>query len=104
SNVIETWSEGSPDENMAEEILVDLPAIIQRHPWWRARAALTLALLDGLGVPPPADVFDAGCGWGVTLEALERRGYRTTAMDVSRRTLELLDRPGRCLIQADLTK
>jgi len=89
---------------MAEEILLELPEIIQCHPWWRARAALTLALLDRLGVRPPATVFDAGCGWGVTLEALEKGGYHTTAMDISRRTLELLDRPGRRLIQADLTK
>jgi SAM-dependent methyltransferase len=49
-------------------------------------------------------VLDGGCGWGVTLDALERRGYRTVAIDISRRALELLDRPGRFLIQADLTK
>jgi SAM-dependent methyltransferase len=49
-------------------------------------------------------VLDAGCGWGVTLDALERHGYRATGMDVSRRTLERLDRPGRVLIEADLTR
>ena len=45
-----------------------------------------------------------GCGWGVTLDALEGRGYRAIGMDVSRRTLEALDRPGRRLIEADLTR
>ena len=68
------------------------------------RAALTLGLLGRLGVRPPARVLDAGCGWGVTLEALERHGYRAAGMDISRRTLERLDRPGRRLIEADLTR
>ncbi len=89
---------------MPEEILVDLAGIIRRHPWWRARATLTLDLLRDLGLEPPARVLDVGCGWGVTLDALERRGYRAIGMDVSRRTLEALDRPGRKLIEADLTR
>ncbi|MBX6312441.1 MAG: class I SAM-dependent methyltransferase [Isosphaeraceae bacterium] len=65
---------------------------------------MTLALLDRLGLRPPARVLDAGCGWGVTLEALERRGYRAVGMDISRQALEMLDRPGRELIEADLTR
>ncbi len=89
---------------MPEEILVDLAAIIRRHPWWRARASLTLDLLRDLGVGPPARVLDVGCGWGVTLEALEAQGYEALGMDVSRRSLEQLDRPGRALIEADLTR
>jgi SAM-dependent methyltransferase len=88
---------------MAEEILVELEGVVRRHPWWRARAALTLELLGQLGVKPPARVLDAGCGWGVTLEALERRGYPSVGIDISRRTLERLDRRGRLLIEADLT-
>ncbi len=102
--MIERWSRGDADEHMPEEILVDLAAIVRRHPWWRARASLTLELLRDLGVRPPARVLDVGCGWGVTLEALERRGYRAIGMDVSRRALEGLDRPGRTLIEADLTR
>jgi SAM-dependent methyltransferase len=102
--MIERWSHGDADEHMPEEILVDLAAIIRRHPWWRARAALTLDLLVELGLQPPACVLDVGCGWGVTLEALEERGYRAVGMDVSRRTLDELDRPGRRLIEADLTR
>lgn len=102
--MIETWSAGAADDNMAEEILVRLAGAVARHPWWRARASLTTDLLGGLGVRPPARVLDAGCGWGVTLEALERRGYRAVGMDISRRTLERLDRPGRALVEADLTR
>jgi 2-polyprenyl-3-methyl-5-hydroxy-6-metoxy-1,4-benzoquinol methylase len=102
--VIEHWSEGIADQNMAEEILVDLGETICRHPWWQARAALTLELLKSLHVAPPARILDAGCGWGVTLSALEQRGFRATGMDVSRRTLEQLDRPGRTLVEADLTR
>ena len=102
--MIEHWSEGVADFNMAEEILVDLAGTIRRHPWWQARAALTLALLKTLQVVPPARVLDAGCGWGVTLDALEKQGYQATGMDVSRRTLEQLDRPDRTLVEADLTR
>ena len=88
---------------MDEAILVDLAGLIERHPWWTARAALTLKLLDRLGVRPPARVLDAGCGWGVTLSALERRGHEAVGLDVSRRALERLDAPGRSLVEADLT-
>ena len=48
-------------------------------------------------------MLDAGCGWGTTLVALERRGYRVSGMDISRRTLQQLDRPDRKLILADLS-
>lgn len=104
--MIRTWSEGSADEHMPEEILIDLGGLIGRHPWWSARSKLVLGLLDGLGVRPPARVLDAGCGWGTTLDALERAGYRAAGMDVSRRMLERLDRdrPERALFVADLTR
>src|SRR4051812_41216328 len=67
NEMITTWSRGVADENMPEEVLVALADPIRRHPWWSARARLTLELLDRLGVRPPARVLDAGCGWGVTL-------------------------------------
>jgi SAM-dependent methyltransferase len=102
--MIRTWSRGDAGAAMAEEILLDLRDEIHRHPWWRARARLTLALLARLGVRPPARVLDAGCGWGVTLDLLERRGYRAAGLDVSRRALGRLDRDGRTLIEADLTR
>jgi SAM-dependent methyltransferase len=89
---------------MAEEILVELADQVRRHPWWQARAAIALDLLSREGVHPPAKVIDAGCGWGVTLEALERQGYRVTGMDISRKALENLDRSTRRLIEADLTQ
>src|SRR5882672_8994429 len=89
---------------MAEAILVELAGLVRAHPWWRARARLTLALLEQLGVRSGARVLDAGCGWGTTLETLESRGYRVAGMDISRRTLERLDRPGRELYVADLTR
>jgi 2-polyprenyl-3-methyl-5-hydroxy-6-metoxy-1,4-benzoquinol methylase len=102
--VIERWSEGTADDNMAEQILVELSDLVRRHPWWKARTSLTLSLLGRLGVTPPARVLDAGCGWGVTLDAIEGRGYHCVGMDVSRRALERIDRPGRTLVEADLSK
>lgn len=102
--MIATWSVGAAGESMDEAILLDLAETIGRHPWWRARASFTLGLLDRLGVRPPARVLDAGCGWGVTLTALERSGYNATGLDISRRNLRRLDRPGRSLVEADLTR
>lgn len=102
--MITTWFEGVADENMAEDILVDLACLIRRHPWWAARAALTLAVLDRAGIRPPARVLDVGCGWGTTLEALERQGYQAAGVDISRRALEQLDRSDRLLYVADLAR
>ncbi len=82
------------------------PARLRRHPWWRARAALTRSLLKKLHIHPPARVLDAGCGWGSTLLMLERSGYDVTGLDLSRRALEQLraERPDRHLIEADLSQ
>ena len=88
---------------MAEAILVDLAPVVARHPWWRARTRLTLALLDQLGVRRSARVIDVGCGWGTTLAALEESGYQATGADISRRALVRLDRPDRTLAELDLT-
>lgn len=102
--MIETWSEGIKNENMPEEALVSVVEEVRHHPWWPARASLALDLLAEAGVRPSATVLDIGSGWGLTLEALERAGYRVTGLDVSRRMLELIDRPGRRLIEADLNQ
>ena len=102
--MISTWSRGSCDEHMDEAILVDLAPRIARHPWWIARASLTVALLERLAIRPPSTVLDAGCGWGVTFSALERRGYRATGLDVSRKALTRIDGNGRTLVEADLTR
>lgn len=102
--VIETWSTGRPQDSMDEAILVELAPLVRRHPWWQARTRLVVDLLDRLGVRPGARVLDAGCGWGVTFDALEARGDRVVGMDVARSALERLDRPGRRLIEADLTQ
>src|SRR4051812_21606466 len=91
------------DVNMPEDILVDLAGTVRQHPWWRARARLTLGFLEDLGVRSPARILDAGCGWGVTFEALERSGYGVVGMDISRHALERLDGPSRELVAADLT-
>ena len=102
--MITTWSRGEPAGFMPEGILIRLAHQVRRHPWWQARARLVLAILRRAGLEPPAQVLDAGCGWGVTLEVLEAAGYGVSGLDISRRALERLDRPGRRLIEADLTR
>jgi SAM-dependent methyltransferase len=89
---------------MPEAIVTALSALIHRHPWWKARARLVVAILERHGISAPARVLDAGCGWGVTLEALENRGFQVSGLDVSRQALEQLDRPDRRLIEADLAQ
>ena len=102
--MIHTWSKGDADDNMPENLLVDLEGTVRRHPWWQARARLAIAGLQRYGIAPPADILDAGCGWGTNLTALEAAGFRTRGLDISRRMLERLDRPDRTLIEADLTQ
>lgn len=102
--MILTWSSGPADDNMPEAILVDTLEKVRRHPWWAARAKLALAVLRKNGVVPPGSVIDVGCGWGINLEALERARYRVVGLDISRRILELLDRPTRRLVEADLNQ
>jgi SAM-dependent methyltransferase len=97
------WGAAVSSGAMEDEILVDLAPKIRTHPWWQARAKLAVALLESNGVRPPSRVLDAGCGWGVNLEALEAHGYSVAGLDVSRATLERLDRPDRRLIAASLT-
>lgn len=87
---------------MPEELLVETYHNVRRHPWWAARARLAISLLHHYGVLPPASVIDAGCGWGVNLEALEKAGYHVTGLDISYRILQLIDRPDRRLVEADL--
>jgi SAM-dependent methyltransferase len=100
--MIITWSSGTPEKNMDEEILVSLSDVVSRHPWWAARTDLVLELLERLRILPPARVLEVGCGWGTNLEALEAGGYHITGLDISRRALDRLDRPHRQLIEADL--
>jgi SAM-dependent methyltransferase len=89
---------------MPENILLDALEKVRRHPWWLARAKLAVAILHRDSLAPPATILEAGCGWGVNLQALERAGYRVTGLDISRRILERIDRPDRQLIEADLTR
>lgn len=91
---------------MPEEALVSGSVLekVARHPWWPARARMALDILREAGLQPPAAVLDVGCGWGLTLHALERAGYRVTGLDVSRRILETIDRPDLRLIEADLNQ
>ena len=102
--MIISWSSGTPDDNMDEGILVNLRETVSRHPWWTARAGLTLALLRQRGILPPASILEAGCGWGTNFERLESAGYQISGLDISRVTLAGLDRPDRKLIEADLSR
>ena len=102
--MIDTWSEGPANLGMPETILLETMENVRRHPWWKARASLAVALLERHRVLPPARVADIGCGWGTNLDLLERRGYRATGLDISRRALEMIDKPDRNLIVADLNQ
>ena len=102
--MIEHWSSGPSDDCMPEEMLVGTLRKVREHPWWRARAKLANALLRKFGVQPPARVMDVGCGWGVTLEAIEESGYAAVGLDISPQILQMIDSPKRQLVEADLSK
>jgi len=102
--MIVTWSKSSSGSGMPEALLTETLPQVQRHPWWRARARLALAILRSNRIMPPATVLDVGCGWGVNLLALESAGYTAIGLDSSRQILERIDCPNRRLIEADLTQ
>jgi SAM-dependent methyltransferase len=101
--MIVTWSKGA-DDYMPQELLVRTLQIVRRHPWWLARGKLAIDALQCEGLKPPARIIDAGCGWGTNLDALEAAGYEATGLDISRQILQAIDRPGRKLLEADLTQ
>jgi SAM-dependent methyltransferase len=101
--MIVTWSKGA-DDYMPQELLVRTLQIVRRHPWWLARGILAVDALQREGIKLPANILDVGCGWGTNLDALEKAGYKTTGLDISRQILEAIDRPERKLIEADLTQ
>ena len=103
--MIEVWSEMPPEDaeaSMPQAILERLGHHVARHPWWLARARLAARLIDRELGPGPHQVMDVGCGWGVTLDRLERAGHHVTGMDIGRKNLERLDKPGRSLVLGDI--
>jgi 2-polyprenyl-3-methyl-5-hydroxy-6-metoxy-1,4-benzoquinol methylase len=102
--MISTWSRGAADENMPEQFLVATLDRVRRHPWWQARAKLVLAALLKNNIFPPATLAEVGCGWGTNLDVLENEKYAITGFDISRRILEVIDRPGRNLVEMDLNQ
>jgi len=57
-----------------------------RHWWYRGRRRVLSSVLDRLELPPAAQILDAGCGSGRTLDELQRYGS-VTGIDASRRAL-----------------
>lgn len=103
--MIEVWSEMAAEhaeERMPQEILERLGHHVARHPWWLARTRLVSRLIDQELGPGPHQVLDVGCGWGVTLDHLERAGHHVAGMDIGRGGLEKLAKPGRRLILGDI--
>ena len=71
----------------------------------RAEARLAVALLrEATGLGPGARVLDVGCGAGRHLEELDRIGYRSVGLDLSRPMLEAARAaaPRAGLIRADM--
>jgi SAM-dependent methyltransferase len=101
--MIESWKT-STAAGMDDALLVDQVETVRRHPWWHARARLVETLLRALQADTLGTILDAGCGWGVTLEHLERRGFQVAGLDTSLAMLRRLDRPARRLIFADLMR
>jgi SAM-dependent methyltransferase len=68
----------------------ELRAMIElddRHWWYRGRRRVMSSVLDRLELPPAAEILDAGCGSGRTLDELIRYGS-VTGIDPSRDALE----------------
>jgi SAM-dependent methyltransferase len=60
---------------MDERLMQTMLEVDEHHWWYRGRRKVIRAELDRLALPPGAEILDAGCGSGRTLEELT--GYGT---------------------------
>ncbi len=68
---------------MVESEFAAMLACDERHWWYRGRRRVLRAALSRLDLPPGAQLLDAGCGSGRTLDELVAYG-RVTGVDASR--------------------
>ncbi|HLJ03429.1 MAG TPA: class I SAM-dependent methyltransferase [Solirubrobacteraceae bacterium] len=59
---------------MDERLMQTMLAVDEHHWWYRGRRKVIRAELDRLALPSDAQILDAGCGSGRTLEELVRYG------------------------------
>jgi SAM-dependent methyltransferase len=59
---------------MDERLMQTMLDVDEHHWWYRGRRRIIQAELDRLALPNPAQVLDAGCGSGRTLQELVRYG------------------------------
>jgi SAM-dependent methyltransferase len=57
-----------------QDLMRAMLEVDERHWWYRGRRDVIRAELDSLPLPRPAEVLDAGCGSGRTLQELEPYG------------------------------
>ena len=70
-------------EAMTSDELNAMITTDDRHWWYRGRRRVVRAMLDGLALPAPCAILDAGCGSGRTLDELTDYGD-VRGVDVSR--------------------
>ncbi len=87
---------------MDDEMLVTLESVVRKHPWWIQRAKLTEMILRAEGISIDSRILDVGCGWGVTMDYLEGKGWKVDGLDISIEAVRRRDRPDRNLYCADL--
>jgi SAM-dependent methyltransferase len=86
--------------------LAQLARMERWHFWFVGRRALVDGLLERHGVRPELRVLDLGCGTGLMLRRLERRGCRVVGVDMRPEGLRQLRHtsPGSPTVQADATR
>ncbi len=77
----EAASEGAGKNRFSRERLLRLSQLERRHFWFVGRRVLIDGLL-GKYLNGASRVLDLGCGTGLMVEVLAKRGYRVVGLDL----------------------
>ena len=84
---------------MRPEVYREMASVQERHWWFAARRRILASVIDGLALPPRAQILEIGCGTGANLAMLSGYG-RLTALEYDEHARAIAASLGVCPIFA----